>query len=60
MTRPTFILELRAEPGVDSVRTLRAVLKRLLRNYGLRAVSVFPSNGEATNTENDSCRKEKL
>jgi hypothetical protein len=39
--RPTFTIVLRAEPHVtDPVRALRAALKRLLRSYGLRAVSV--------------------
>jgi len=37
--RPTFALRLRAEPGVDAVRALRAVLKRMLRTYGLRCLS---------------------
>ena len=35
--RPVFVLELRAEPGVDDViRALRAGLKNLLRAHGLR------------------------
>ncbi len=39
--RPTFILRLRAEPGVvDPIRGLRALLKTALRGLGLRAVDV--------------------
>jgi hypothetical protein len=37
--RPTYVLQLRPEPGVDPVRALRAVLKVALRRYGLRCVS---------------------
>lgn len=40
-TRPTFVLELRPEPGCqDPVRALRAALKTLLRRFHLRALSV--------------------
>jgi hypothetical protein len=39
--RPTYALELRAEPGVDAVRALRAVLKNMLRRYGLRCISAY-------------------
>jgi hypothetical protein len=35
----TFLVRLRALPGVDGVRALRAALKTLLRKYGLRCVS---------------------
>jgi hypothetical protein len=38
--RPTFTLRLRAEPGVDAIRALRAALKVLLRRYRLRAISI--------------------
>jgi hypothetical protein len=37
---PTFLLRLRALPGVDGVRALRAALKTLLRCYGLKCLSV--------------------
>ena len=37
--RPTFVLELRAEPGVDPVLALRALLKVTLRRFGLRCIS---------------------
>jgi hypothetical protein len=33
-------LHLRAEPGVDAIRSLRALLKVALRRFGLRAVEV--------------------
>ena len=39
--RPTFDLRLRPEKGVDDpVYSLRLALKRLLRDYGLRCLSV--------------------
>jgi hypothetical protein len=37
---PVFLVRLRALPGVDAVRALRAALKVLLRRYGLQCVSV--------------------
>ena len=37
--RPTFVLELRPEPGVDPVLALRALLKVALRRFGLRCVA---------------------
>jgi hypothetical protein len=44
--RPTFVLELCPEPGVDPVRALRAVLKVALRRYGLRCVSARENTEE--------------
>jgi len=38
--RPTYLLRLRPEKGVDPVRALRHALKRLLRSYGMKCVSV--------------------
>jgi hypothetical protein len=38
--RPTFVLYLRPEKGIDGVRALRALLKFALRKFGLRALSV--------------------
>jgi hypothetical protein len=38
--RPTFIVTLRPEPGVDPIHALRRALKRLLRDHGLRAITV--------------------
>jgi hypothetical protein len=39
--RPTYALKLRAEPGVDAIHALRAVLKNMLRRYGLRCLSAY-------------------
>jgi hypothetical protein len=36
----TFVLTLRAAPGVDSVRALRWALKFLWQRFGLRCISV--------------------
>jgi hypothetical protein len=38
--RSTFVLRLRPLKGVDPIRALRWVLKNLLRQHGLRALSV--------------------
>jgi hypothetical protein len=38
--RPTFIIELRPEPGVDGMLALRAALKILWRQHGLRCVAI--------------------
>jgi hypothetical protein len=37
--RPTFVLVVRPEPGVDPVRALRGLLKLMLRRFGLRCVT---------------------
>jgi hypothetical protein len=38
--RPTYIIRLRAQPGVDAIKALRFALKGLLRHHGLVALSV--------------------
>jgi hypothetical protein len=35
-----FIVRLRAKPGTDGIKALRAALKLLGRRYGLRAVKI--------------------
>jgi hypothetical protein len=40
MKCPVFVLRVRAEPGTDSIRSLRAWLKRGLRDFGLRCLDV--------------------
>jgi len=49
--RPTFIIELRPEPGVDPIRALRLVLKAASRRYGLRCVNAV---AHAETTEGSS------
>jgi len=44
--RPTYGLKLRAEPGVNAIHALRAVLKNMLRRYGLRCLSAYEINEE--------------
>jgi hypothetical protein len=39
-SRPTFLLRLQPLKGINPTRALRHVLKRLLRDYGMRALSV--------------------
>ena len=38
--RPRYVLTLQARPGVDPIRALRWLLKRLLRQYGFRCVDI--------------------
>jgi hypothetical protein len=46
--RPRYIITLQAEKHVtDPVRALRAALKRLLRSYGLKAISVQEAPAKA-------------
>jgi hypothetical protein len=44
--RPTFVLELRPEPGIDPVLALRALLKVTRRRFGLRCISAHESSAE--------------
>jgi hypothetical protein len=57
--RPTFIIHLRPEPGIDAIRALRAALKSLLRSFGLRCthISEIPSPASADNRQGISPRK---
>ena len=43
--RTTYLLTVRAEPGVDDVRALRAWLKIGLRTFGLRCLGITPRKG---------------
>jgi len=45
--RPIFVVRLTPLPGVDGIKALRAVLKILLRRFGLRALSVREDDGAA-------------
>jgi hypothetical protein len=38
--QPLFVLVIRAEPGVDPMLSLRALLKVMLRGFGLRCLKV--------------------
>ena len=38
--RPVFVLRLQPLPEVDTIKALRALLKRALRSYGLRCVGL--------------------
>jgi len=38
--RTVYVMRLVAQPGVDAVKQLRLLLKRLLRSQGLRCVSI--------------------
>jgi hypothetical protein len=40
LDRDTFVLTLRPEPDVDPIRSLRWVLKRLLRQFGMRCIDL--------------------
>jgi hypothetical protein len=44
--RPIYLLTVRAEPGVDAIRALRAWLKIGLRTFGLKCVGITPREEE--------------
>jgi hypothetical protein len=44
--RPVYVLTVRAEPGVDDIRALRAWLKIGLRTFGLQCVGIVPREKE--------------
>jgi hypothetical protein len=44
----TYLLTIRAEPGVDSIRALRAWLKMGLRTFGLKCVGITPKEEETS------------
>jgi hypothetical protein len=46
--RSVYVVIVRAEPGVDGIRALRAWLKRGLRDFGLRCVEITPKEKETT------------
>jgi hypothetical protein len=37
--KPVFLLKLEGEPGSEGIRSLRWILKILLRRFGLRCIS---------------------
>jgi hypothetical protein len=43
--RPTYVLKIEGPPGADSIRHLRALLKRLLRQHHFRAIDVRQIEG---------------
>jgi len=38
--RPRYVLVLQPEPGVDAIRALRWILKRSLRQFGMKCVDI--------------------
>jgi hypothetical protein len=49
---PVFLVRLRALPGADGVRALRAALKVLLRRFGLKCVSIETETANQIGGEN--------
>jgi hypothetical protein len=47
--RPIFILRIEGRPGAEGIRSLRWLLKTLLRRHGFRCVEV----SETSSNEND-------
>lgn len=43
--RPVFVIELRAEPGIEPLMALRAALRRLIRDHGLKCVRLSRKGG---------------
>jgi len=52
--RPIYVLQIRAEPGIDGIRALRAFLKIMLRQFGLRCLSI-----EKSGPHGDHAQKER-
>jgi hypothetical protein len=50
--REIFVLRLAPLPGIDAIKNLRWVLKKLLRQHGFRCVSIKTESVEEEN-END-------
>jgi hypothetical protein len=48
MKRTTYVLTVRAEPGVDDIRALRGWLKVGLRSFGLKCIGIIPKQKETT------------
>lgn len=46
MRRTVYLLTVRAEPGVDDIRALRAWLKIGLRTFGLKCIGITPKDEE--------------
>jgi hypothetical protein len=46
MKRTTYVLTVRAEPGVDDIRALRGWLKVGLRTFGLKCIGIIPKQKE--------------
>jgi hypothetical protein len=49
--RPKFVLTLEALPRVDAIKALRFVLKRLIRQYGLKCVDLYEVKANSENEE---------
>ena len=58
--KPTFVLRLRPEPSCpDPTRMLRAALKVLLRQFGLRCVDVGEDAGTTNNTSTNNTHERR-
>jgi hypothetical protein len=55
-SRPVYVLRLRAEPGIDPIRSLRWLLKTTLRQGGLRCISIVEDHHENENAESAAPR----
>jgi hypothetical protein len=44
---PVFVVTLRAKPGIDPIKALRATLKLALRRHGLKAIRVVEESARA-------------
>jgi len=44
--RPIFVLRLQPLKGTDAIKALRWVLKRLLRQHGMKAISLEQEEGD--------------
>jgi hypothetical protein len=54
VNRPIYELHLRPEPGVNAIHALRAVLKVMLRQFGMKCISCKEIPGSGNKPPDDS------
>jgi hypothetical protein len=58
--RPKFMLTIEPLPHVDAIKSLRFVLKRLIRQYGFRCTDIREIPPKAISAPADSGKTEKM
>jgi hypothetical protein len=44
--RPIFVMRLTPKADIDPIKALRMILKNVLRQYGMRCLSIVPETGD--------------
>jgi hypothetical protein len=55
-----FVIKLQAAPGTDSIRALRALLKILVRRFGLRCLSAREEQPTSSAAHREEIMREEL